>query len=115
MAAANAVWLLTLALGCTPSPETLADCAALAEGPREECRFTMVEPMLSDMAAVEQAVKTIPESLSRDVLLYRLAVAHPDRASHLCRMTETAGIQEKCRQVLGRPHLSTRPRPKPPQ
>lgn len=98
--------------GGAPAPETVAACAALAGATeREECRYRLVEPLLADPAALQAALKDIAEPESRDLLLLRLATRHPDKASLLCRQVTTAAAREKCQQVLGRPHLSTRPRP----
>ena len=111
--------LLLLQVACSgstaaPQPDTVAGCAHLATPTaREECRYLLVEPLLlkSDVAALQNALTEIAEPESRDLLLLRLATRHPDRASLLCRQVTTPAAQEKCTQVLGRPHLSTRPRP----
>ena len=41
----------------------------------------------------------------------RLAIAEPQKAGRLCERVTTPGADEKCRQVLGRPHLQTTPKP----
>ena len=41
----------------------------------------------------------------RDILLLSLAVEHPRHAKMLCKRTTGDIAREKCRQVLGRPHL----------
>lgn len=95
-----------------PDPETLADCAQLSEiAAREECRYTFVAPLVGDTKALDAALAEIPEAESRDLLLLRLAIAEPRKASKLCERVTTPGAGERCRQVLGRPHLQTTPRP----
>lgn len=102
-------------IGCS-EPETVADCADLrAAQEREQCRWDKIAPLAEDPAAVEAALADVEPAESRDLIRLRLSIAHPTRASAWCRTVETAGAQEKCRQVLGRPHLGTAPRaPKAP-
>lgn len=104
--------LLSLLLACAdPEPETLPACAALSPPTAvEDCRYRLVSPLVSDPAALQAALGEITDDTSRDLLLLRLAVNHPDKASLLCRQTTTPPAQQKCQQVLGRPHLSRRPR-----
>lgn len=103
--------LLLWALGCASTPTTVADCADLADlQQREECRFTLASALLDQPRQLDQALASIDSVQSRDLLLLRLAVADPPRASRLCGQVKTAGAQQKCRQVVGRPHLSTSPR-----
>lgn len=96
---------------CAGQPSTVAECAGLDDATaREECRFTLARALLDQPEALDAAIASVEEVESRDLLLLRLAVAEPTRASHLCERVQTAPAQEKCRQVLGRPHLSTTPR-----
>lgn len=103
---------LSLLLACAePEPETLPECAALSSPTAvEDCRYRLVSPLLSDPAALSAALAQISDDTSRDLLLLRLAVNHPDQAGLLCRQTTTPPAKQKCQQVLGRPHLSRRPR-----
>ncbi|MFT5679311.1 MAG: hypothetical protein ACI8RZ_000215 [Myxococcota bacterium] len=107
--------LLSLSLlGCTePTPTDLAGCAALsAPTAREECRFSMVAPLAGDSAAFKAALAEIEEPYSRDLIRYRLAFQDPEKNSGLCREVEETTLHEKCRQIIGRPHLSsTRKKP----
>lgn len=104
--------LLGLAACSEPEPEALADCAALSDvGEREECRYGFVAPLVGDTKALDAALAQIPEVESRDLLLLRLAIAEPRKAKKLCERVTTPGAEERCRQVLGRPHLQTTPRP----
>lgn len=99
---------LMLALGCTPQPTTVAECAQLSDATeREQCRYDFVAPLVGDPEALDQALAQIEDPQSRDLLLLRLAIAHPQTARHLCERVSTSGAQEKCQQVLGRPHLGT--------
>ena len=114
MGAAHARGRLTglLLAACTPTPTTVAGCAELGSpGEIEECRYRLVAPLVDEPAAFEAALGQIESPESRDLLLLRLAIPHPNRAARLCQLTSTAGAKEKCKQVLGRPHLQSTPRP----
>ncbi len=109
------VLLSLLLAGCTTEPASFADCADVADlTAREDCRLQFARQLLDDPTALDAAIDSVPEADSRDLLLLRLAVAEPTRASRLCERVVGAGAVEKCRQVLGRPHLSTTPRPPQP-
>ncbi len=99
-----------------PEPQALEDCASLSDaGAREECRYTFVAPLVGDKKALDAALEQIPEAESRDLLLLRLAIAEPRKAARLCEKVTTPGADERCRQVLGRPHLQSTPKaPKDP-
>jgi hypothetical protein len=101
--------LLLILVGCQePTPTDLAGCAALsAPTQREECRFAMVAPLADDAAAFEAALAQIAEPYSRDLIRFRLGVQDPQKYSRLCREVEDAALHEKCRQIVGRPHLSS--------
>ena len=43
----------------------------------------------------------------RDILLLALAVEYPRHAQRLCKRTTGEVAREKCRQVIGRPHLGS--------
>lgn len=103
---------LLLGLACGGgAPTTMAGCAALSDvQAREECRFGLARGLLDQPEALQAALAQVAEVESRDLLLLRLAVAEPTRASSLCGLVTTEGASEKCRQVVGRPHLSTTPR-----
>ncbi len=104
--------LLLLLLACEAEPDTVTGCARLgSQAAVEDCRFRLVEPLVGDDAALDAALADIPEPASRDLLLLRLAIADPPRAGRLCRRVETEGAETRCRQVLGRPHLSTTRKP----
>ncbi len=112
---------LALGLAACGGPESLADCAAVADpAAREQCRWEQIQPLAAGLAAtppapgaaaaLDAALATVEPAESRDLLRLRLSIAHPTEAARFCRGAETTGAQEKCRQVLGRPHLGTRPR-----
>lgn len=95
-------------------PEALDPEARVA---RENCLFERVSTLYPDQPeAFRKALEAIAEPESRDLVRLRLAIEDPLRASELCRQVETAAAERKCRQVLGRPHLRSRPQPprKPP-
>lgn len=103
---------LGLAVACGSAPASLEDCGALPDAAeREACHYTFIRPLLDDPAALDAALATIEDPGSRDLLLLRLAIADPQRAGKLCARVATAGAQERCRQVLGRPHLQSVRRP----
>ncbi len=41
----------------------------------------------------------------QDILLLKLAVQNPTLATKFCREVNGRGAKEKCKQVIGRPHL----------
>ncbi|MFN7144210.1 MAG: hypothetical protein ACK4YP_10560 [Myxococcota bacterium] len=78
---------------------------------REECRYDAVLKAFDDPAAFDAVLAKIPEDASRDLVLYRLAVDNPSRAEDLCKRTKTKDLGQKCRNVVGRPHLRDQPGP----
>lgn len=105
---AAAAFFLMLS-GCSQPPETLADCAEItAPTPREECRYEMITPLSSDRAAFTEALAEIDDPYSRDLIRYRLAFQDPQQHSGLCKDVEDPSLHEKCRQIIGRPHLSSK-------
>ena len=89
-----------------------ADCDRVrGEVAREDCRFERATVLYeTDPRAFRSALDGIPTPESRDLVRLRLAIRDPAGAQVLCREVETPPAQEKCRQVLGRPHLTTAPR-----
>lgn len=123
-AAVSALVALLGAAACQ-RPATVAECAALSDpGEREECRFQLTLPAIDDLggpkeringAALAEALAAIDDAQSRDLLLLRLAITAPAQGPFLCTRVSTDGAREKCRQVIGRPHLGTsRKPPQPP-
>lgn len=109
---------LLFPLACQgPPPESMADCEAISSPQsREECRYTLVLPLLDNEVALNSALAVISDPGSHDLLLLRLAITRPDLGPQLCAKTLTAAAREKCQQVVGRPHLQTHRRPpKPPE
>ena len=110
-----------IALACGHgTPGTIGECATLASATeRETCRYTLLKPTVADTRidedTLDQGLVEISDETSRDLVLLRLAIAAPRHAAALCRRVHTAGAEEKCQQVLGRPHLGTQRRaPQPP-
>ena len=52
----------------------------------------------------QEFLAQLPE-LDRDILLLKLAVQNPSMAPKFCREVLGRGAKEKCKQVIGRPHL----------
>ncbi len=107
---------LVLAAGCSTPPASLEDCASVSDpAQREACHYERVLPLLDDPPSLDAALARVNDSASRDLLLLRLAIADPKRAAALCTRVASTGAKERCRQVLGRPHLqSVRRPPQPP-
>ena len=108
------VALVALACGAS-TPSTIGECSALSSATeRETCRYTMLKPTVAgsriDGDTLDQGLVEISDETSRDLVLLRLAIAAPRHAAELCRRVHTAGAEEKCQQVLGRPHLGTQRR-----
>ena len=100
--------LSLLLLACQSEPANVGECVALAPPTAvEDCRLRLVQPLIDDDAALDAALAEIEDLGSRDLLLLRLAISDPPRAARLCRRVVTDGAKERCRQVLGRPHLQT--------
>ena len=59
--------------------------------------------------AYSQWKSTQSSPQSADLLLLRAAVQRPHNGMTFCGLTTTKTAQEKCRQVIGRPHLSAKP------
>lgn len=112
---------VAVCVGCgTTAPDTLGGCAALSDAAAQEtCRFELLEPLVKqpgrlDEASLDDGLKEIGAPASRDLVLLRLAISAPRHAGALCARVTTSGAQEKCTQVLGRPHLATEARGKRP-
>ncbi|HCH64590.1 MAG: hypothetical protein CL927_05205 [Deltaproteobacteria bacterium] len=110
-----------LAMACgAGAPTTIGECAGIrVAAERETCRYEMLQPAVADSRVDDQVLDAglaeIKDVTSRDLVLLRLAITAPKHAAALCGRVRTAGADEKCRQVLGRPHLGTERRaPKPP-
>lgn len=111
------IWLLVL-LGCPaseapeavlPSDGDVSACDALngdAET-RTSCRM-QVAAQLYEAGRDEAfglALASVDDPGKRDLVRLQLAIQDPNRAGELCKRVETPAADEKCRQVLGRPHL----------
>ena len=114
--------LIVALLGCadeSASPSggdaTVSDCSTVADWQdRLDCAYGQAEPLV-ETDELEAKLSTLEATEDRDMVLYRLAVNHPQQASRLCQMVTTRAFVEKCQQVVGRPHLSTTPRPSQPR
>ena len=68
-------------------------------------------PLLGDWKRFDERLQTVDDLVSKDLLLLQLAVQQPRHSTELCKRVQSSGAKEKCKQVIGRPHL-TIPRPK---
>ena len=59
----------------------------------------------ADPSALDAEINASGDVLSRDLLRVRLAAVNPSLGGRLCAEVTTVAAQEKCQQVIGRPHL----------
>ena len=88
----------------TSEAQTLRDCSG--EQDPVSCAvalFAQSEQPPRELAA--QIAEWKQDARSRDLLRLRLAVRDPRRAGVFCPEMETPAGHERCKQVLGRPHL----------
>ena len=113
--------LILVLLGCaedsSPSTSTSAnpsDCSTVDDWQnRLDCAYEQAEPLV-ETDGLEANLAKLDAKEDRDMVLYRLAVNHPQQANRLCQMVTTRAFVEKCQQVVGRPHLATTPQPSKP-
>ncbi len=110
--------LLACSLGCgdegvSQEVTDSTDCASITDWQDQiECVYAKAELEIDNPDTLRTELETLSEPADRDLVLYRLAVNHPERAQDFCGQTTTRAYQDKCTQVLGRPHLGTKPRSK---
>ncbi len=97
-------------LGCggpevAAPPSSVADCASLEGAAVEDCRFEFAKRAGSDAAALARVLEAIPDPLSRDLVLVRLAFDAPGSSARLCAGVTTDVGRQRCQQIVGRPHL----------
>lgn len=88
-----------------PAPETVADCVALEGVAVEDCRFEFAKRAGTDPRALERVIAEIPEPLSKDLVLVRLAFDAPGSSARFCAGVTTDVGRQRCQQITGRPHL----------
>ena len=94
-----------LALACFGEPE-ITSCEGVPPGPnQEECRFQEALQLRGDRSALARYLREIADDSSRDLIAIRLAVREPSELGWLCDDVSTRTAGDRCRQVLGRPHL----------
>jgi hypothetical protein len=94
-----------LALACSGEPEP-AGCQDVTAGPnQEECRFQEALQLQGNRAELSRYLREISDESSRDLIAIRLAVRDPFEFGWLCDGVSTRTAGDRCRQVLGRPHL----------
>ena len=62
--------------------------------------------LLGNWKKFDEKFDSIKDPINKDLLLLKLAVQEPNFSGELCKRVQTAGAKEKCRQVIGRPHLT---------
>ena len=80
----------------------LLACADPLEKERQE-----LTPLIGNWKSFDTRLLQSPGPDEKDIVLLSLAVENPRHAPELCKRTEGKGAKEKCRQVIGRPHLGT--------
>lgn len=60
--------------------------------------------LASDPAQLRQTLQDLPVE-TQDLLLLTLAIRNPHQAKIFCSKTTSLAATEKCKQVIGRPHL----------
>lgn len=98
--------LLLLWVGCAaPEPQRFEECAGVEDPTaRQDCWFGFAKG-LEDPRALDAAIAAVVDPTERDLLISRLIVLDPRSGPRLCAQASTPAGAEKCRQVLGRPHL----------
>ena len=110
--------VLPSSLGCESENESIevtdsTDCSIIEDWQdQHECVYAKALMQVDDPQAMNAEISTLSEPTDQDMIFYRLAFNHPERAQEFCSQTQTRAFVEKCQQVLGRPHLGTKPRPK---
>lgn len=110
--------LLLLVAACGRDRST--DCPSLRDPvERENCYFENASKAFNAAdptggPTFVEALARIEPAASRDLVRLRIAIDRPAQAGALCRQVETPGARDKCRQVLGRPHLGATPHPPEP-
>jgi hypothetical protein len=104
--------LLAAVVSCEHPKVDAGDCTKAHDAvARENCLFEAASAAWKrGVPAFRKSVKAIPSPESRDLVRLRIAIDDPAGAAQLCAEVETEPAREKCRQVLGRPHLRTRPK-----
>ncbi len=105
-------WLIATACS-TRVPVDFGGCSSLTDASdRANCRFEFAQVLLvEDRDELSEVIASMPDEGERDLLRLRLAITQPKLARRFCQDVETNGAQERCRQVLGRPHLQTSRKP----
>lgn len=98
-------WLVIYVLsGCGRAPG-IAGCASLDGTALEDCRFEEVKKVAADPAALQATLDAIPDPISKDLALVRLAFDTPSSSAELCARVTTPIGKQRCQQIIGRPHL----------
>lgn len=74
---------------------------------REDCRFEEVKAawVSQDTKRIRLSLEALGSPLEQDLARVRLAVIYPRQAGRLCAEVREDVAVQKCRQILGRPHL----------
>ena len=79
--------------------------ALIACGNPMEKEREALSSMLGSWKEFDARLMGMESSEEKDILLLSLAVENPRHAQKLCQRTAGEVAREKCRQVIGRPHL----------
>lgn len=106
------LFALVVALACAMNSGRapgIEGCEELSGTAREDCRFAEVRKVSGDPTALEGALRTLEDPLSRDLLLVRLAFDAPTSSAKFCSRVTTDVGKQRCQQIIGRPHLRGSP------
>ena len=102
------IWIL---LACFSNDGIGGGCDSVSDAiQREECFFQEAVQLGSQRAEIKHYISQMTEPSSQDLLRLRLAVHDPARNQWLCEDVATRLAQDRCRQVVGRPHLQQKKR-----
>ena len=63
-------------------------------------------PLLQDPNAFYSELTKVQDPDYQDLLVLQVAIREPKYAENLCKKVKTKNAKERCRQIIGRPHLS---------
>lgn len=98
--------MILLLLACFSDDGVGGGCPSVSDAvQREECYFQEASKLGSQRAEIKHYIAQLSDPSSQDLLRLRLAVHDPARNQWLCEDVATRSAQDRCRQVVGRPHL----------
>jgi hypothetical protein len=87
----------------------LALLTTACAGDSGESAYRDASAVVDDPAKLDAVLAAVPDDATRDMVVYRLAVDHPDRARSFCARMTTP-LKQKCDNIVARPHIPTAPK-----